>query len=237
MTSSVRLLRVAAFMGKLFADGGITRKLWPTEIQKFRDHMLRLDTDSRRMRFGMAVNDSFIKAYTERADLSQDVIYGYFLDGEMHAAAELRPIGDGWGAEAEAAFSVEPDYQDGGVGTDLLGRIILAARNRGVDRLYMSCLRENHKVQRIAHKYGAQLHFDDCEVIGQFRTPGPTRASLWSEVLDDRNGFVIAVLELPLRLLPARRVSPVRADHRASPALYGRPGDNRCPKSASRGAA
>ncbi len=155
------------------------------------------------MRFGMAVDDSFINAYTERADLTQNVIYGYFLGGEMHAAAELRSIGDGWGAEAEAAFSVEPDYQDGGVGTDLLGRIILAARNRGVDRLYMNCLQENRKMQRIARKYEAELHFDHGEVIGQLRTSGPTPASLWSEVVDDSNGFVMAVLELPLRLLPA----------------------------------
>lgn len=185
------------------SGGGTVRKLWPTEIEKFRDHLLRLDNDSRRMRFGMAVDDAFITAYAERANGMKSVIYGYFEGGLMHAAAELRSIGEGWGQEAEAAFSVEPAYQDGGVGTELLGRIILAARNRGIHQLFMNCLSENRKMQRIARKYDAELHFDLGEVVGHVRTPEPTPASLWSEAVDDSNGFVMAVLELPLRLLPA----------------------------------
>lgn len=190
-------------MSKTLAGGGTVRKLWPTEIEKFRDHLLRLDVDSRRMRFGMGVDDAFITAYAERADFMKSVIYGYFAGKEMHAAAELRTIGDGWGQEAEAAFSVEPEYQGGGVGTDLLGRVILAARNRGIHRLYMNCLSENRKMQAIARKYEAELHFDHGEVVGHVKTPAPTPASLWSEAIDDGNGFVMAVLELPLRLLPA----------------------------------
>jgi RimJ/RimL family protein N-acetyltransferase len=183
--------------------GGTIRKLWATETQKFRDHLLRLDEESRRMRFGMAVDDAFIEAYADRAELLKSVIYGYFVQGEMRAAAELRSIGEGWSDEAEAAFSVENSHQDSGVGTDLLGRIILAARNRGIERVYMNCLSENRKMQRIARKYEAELHFEHGEVVGQVRTPGPTPASLWSEAMDDGNGFVMAVLELPLRLLPA----------------------------------
>jgi GNAT superfamily N-acetyltransferase len=151
----------------------------------------------------MAVDDAFILGYADRADFIKSVIYGFFADGEMRAAAELRTIGDGWGEEAEAAFSVERGWQGTGVGTDLLGRIVLAARNRGIERLYMNCLSENQKMQRIARKYDADLHFDHGEVVGQVKTTGPTPASLWSEALDDSNGFVMAVLELPLRMLPA----------------------------------
>ena len=155
------------------------------------------------MRFGMAVDDAFIRAYAERADFARSVIYGYFVAGEMRATAELRTIGEGWSDEAEAAFSVEGAYQDTGVGTDLLGRVILAARNRGIGRIYMNCLSENRKMQRVARKYEADLHFDHGEVVGQLKTSGPTAASLWSEAMDDSNRFVMAVLELPLRLLPA----------------------------------
>jgi RimJ/RimL family protein N-acetyltransferase len=190
-------------MSKTLTGGGTVRKLWPTEMEKFRDHLLRLDKDSRQLRFGLSVDDTFIEAYTARADFKATVIYGYFAGGEMHAAAELRCVGEGWGTEAEAAFSVEPAFQDGGVGTDLLGRVLLAARNRGIHRLYMNCLPENRKMQRIARKYDAELHFDHGEVVGKVRTPGPTPATLWSEAIDDGNGFVMAVLDLPLRLLPA----------------------------------
>ena len=190
-------------MSKSLVGGGTIRKLWPTEIEKFRDHLLRLNGDNRRMRFGMSVDEAFITAYAKRADWTRTVIYGYFAAGEVHATAELRAIGESWDAEAEAAFSVEDGYQDAGVGTELLGKIMLTARNRGIHRLYMNCLLENRKMQRIARKYEAELHFDHGEVVGQLRTPGPTPASLWSEAVDDGNGFVMAVLELPLRALRA----------------------------------
>ena len=43
------------------------RKLWPTEGHLFRDHLLRLDKDSRRMRFAHGVSDSFIEDYAARS--------------------------------------------------------------------------------------------------------------------------------------------------------------------------
>lgn len=181
--------------------GETTRKLWFTETQKFRDHLLRLDKDSRRLRFGMVASDEFIADYTERTRQMQSVIYGFFVGREMHAAAELRMIGDNWHGEAEAAFSVEAAYQDSGVGTELLGKVIVAARNRGVDRLYMNCLSENRKMQRIAKKYEAELFFDHGDVVGRLKPAFPTPVSLWTEAVDNGSGFVTAVLECPLRPL------------------------------------
>lgn len=179
--------------------GGTVRKLWFTETEKFQDHMLRLDVESRRMRFGMAVDDDFIRKYAGQINRFRSVVYGFFMERDMCAAAELRMIGDSWHGEAEAAFSVEPDYQNSGVGTELLGRIIVAARNRGVDRLFMNCLTENRRMQRVAKKYEAELYFDHGEVIGQLKPAFPTPASLWSEAMDNGSGFVMAVLEFPLR--------------------------------------
>lgn len=43
--------------------GGTTRKLLLAEMDKFRDHLLRLDGTSRQMRFAHGVSDSFIKDY------------------------------------------------------------------------------------------------------------------------------------------------------------------------------
>jgi len=190
-------------MGETHIWGGTIRKLWFTETEKFRDHMLRLDADSRRMRFGMVVGDDFIRNYAGQVSQLESVIYGFFVGGEMHAAAELRMIGDGWSGDAEAAFSVEREYQDSGVGTELLGRLILTARNRGVSRLYMNCLSTNRKMQHVAKKYEAELFFDHGEVVGQLKPSMPTPFSLWTEALDDGSGFVMAVFEFPLRLSPA----------------------------------
>lgn len=184
--------------------GGAIRKIWFTETDKFRDHLLRLDAESRRLRFGMCVGDNFIRRYAEQTSQFKSVIYGFFLGREMRATAELRMIGNSWHGEAEAAFSVEREYQDSGVGTELMGRIIVSSRNRGVNRLYMNCLAENRKMQRVARKYAAELYFDHGEVIGKLSPAYPTPMSLWSEALDNSSGFVMAVLETPLeRFKPA----------------------------------
>jgi GNAT superfamily N-acetyltransferase len=180
--------------------GGTIRRVWPQETDKFRGHLLRLDRESRRLRFGLAVSDDFITDYAARTADMKCIVYGFFVDGEMRAAAEMRQIGESWSTDAEGAFSVERDYQNRGIGTEMLGRIIRAARNRGVSRLYMNCLAENHKMQRICRKFEAELHFDHGEVVGRVLPALPTYLSLWEEAVDDTNGFVMAVFDMPKQI-------------------------------------
>jgi RimJ/RimL family protein N-acetyltransferase len=184
-------------------DTGTIRKLWPTEADRFRHHLLRLDKENRRLRFAHFVSDSFIEDYASRMAEFGSVVYAYVLDGRVRAAAELRRLGDGWGEEAEAAFSVEKTYQDQGIGTELMGRVVRAARNRGVRRLYMSCLAENSKMQAIARKHEADLRFEYGEVIGEILPETPNYFSILQEAAEDRVGFMIAVLELQTRLVRA----------------------------------
>lgn len=182
---------------------GSIRKIWPSETGKFRNHLLRLDKDSRRMRFAHSVSDSFIEDYASRMSDMGSVVYGYYVDGEVHAAAELRRLSDDWGPEAEAAFSVERAFQDQGIGGDLMGRVIRAARNRGVQRLYMSCLAENSKMQAIARKHEADLRFEYGEVIGEIVPVEPNYFTILQEAVDDRVGYMMAVLDLQSRLVKA----------------------------------
>lgn len=179
---------------------GTIRKLWPAETGKFRDHLLRLDKSSRRMRFAHSVSDSFIADYAERMSDMGSVVYAYVEDDEVRAVAELRKLGDAWGHEAEAAFSVETTHQDLGIGSELMGRIIRSARNRGVQRLYMSCLPENGRMQAIARKYDADLTFEPGEVVGEIVPVEPNYFSVLAEAVDDRMGYILAVLDLQGRL-------------------------------------
>jgi RimJ/RimL family protein N-acetyltransferase len=183
--------------------GGNIRKIWPTETDKFRDHLLRLDKASRRMRFAHAVSDSFIEDYAAHMSDRGSIVYGFFAEGEIRAVAELRKLSDVWGQEAEAAFSVEATHQDQGIGSELMGRVIRAARNRGVQRLYMSCLAENNKMQAIARKHEADLKFEYGEVIGEIVPAGPNYFSIMAEAMEDRVSHMMAVLELSGRMVKA----------------------------------
>jgi len=190
-------------MSELVAGEGIVRRLWPTETEKFRDHLLRLDKESRRMRFAHSVSDAFIEAYARRMTQYGSLVYGHLVDGKVRGAAELRRLGDAWGEEAEAAFSVERPYQNHGVGTELMGRVVRAARNRSIRRLYMSCLADNAKMQAIARKHAALLRYEAGDVVGEILPAQPSYLSLVEEAAEDRMGFIIAVLDLQARLVRA----------------------------------
>jgi hypothetical protein len=86
-------------------SGGAVRRLWVGETELYRQHLLRLDGESRRSRFGGAVSDEFIRRYSGPSALNGAVIYGFFVEGVLRGAAELRLLART--GEAEAAISVE----------------------------------------------------------------------------------------------------------------------------------
>jgi GNAT superfamily N-acetyltransferase len=188
-------------MHELFADGGLIRKLWIGESARYRDHLLRLDVQSRHSRFGAGVADDFIHNYVETTFGLGAVVHGYFSDGILRGAAELRPLGPGFRREAEAAFSIEPDWQSHGIGSALLDRTLLAARNRGIKTLHMACLANNRRMQELARKFAAELSFDFGEVVGQVAAPRPTPLSVLRELVADNCGFATAVLDVQARML------------------------------------
>lgn len=183
---------------------GQFRKLWPAETGKFRDHLLRLDKQSRRLRFAHGVSDAYIEEYATRMSDMGSIVHAFIdKDGEVRACAELKKLGDTWGHEAEAALSVEKGLQEHGIGTDLMGRVIRSARNRGVHTLCLSCLAENAKMQTIARKYQAELRFEYGEVVGEIVPQGPNYFSILAEAVEDRVGMMMAVLDLQIRFVKA----------------------------------
>jgi GNAT superfamily N-acetyltransferase len=181
--------------------GGLIRKLWIGEAELYRDHLLRLDADSRRSRFAGTVSDDFVRGYAELSFGIDAVIHGFFVDGTLRGAAELRPIGTPIAREAEAAFSIEQRWQSHGVGSMLLERTLLAARNRGLKFLHMACLADNERMQQLARKYDADLSFDFGSVVGEVAAARPTPLSLVREIVADSHGFATAMLEVQRRLL------------------------------------
>ena len=181
-------------------EGGMIRKLWINEAEIYRDHLLRLDQESRRNRFAGAVSDEFICKYMDVSSSLDAVVHGFFIDGILRGAAELRPIG-AFAKEAEAAFSIEKPWQSHGVGTALLERTLLAARNRGFKLLHMACLADNRRMQQLALKFDAELSFDFGSVVGEVEAAHPTPMSVMRELVADTTGFATAMLEVQARLI------------------------------------
>ncbi len=190
-------------MQEVLPEGGVIRKLWIGETEKYRAHLLRLDPESRRNRFAGAVADEFIRNYVDLSTGLDAIVHGLFIGGVMRGAAELRPLGLRFPRQAEAAISVEKPWQSHGVGSALLRRTLLVARNRGFRLLHMACLADNHRMQQLARKFDAELSFDFGGVIGEVESSSPTPLSVMRELMSDGHGFATTMLDLQSRMLRA----------------------------------
>ncbi|HVV63487.1 MAG TPA: GNAT family N-acetyltransferase [Pseudolabrys sp.] len=186
---------------ELLPDGGHIRKLWVGETDAYRDHLLRLDMESRNRRFSGAVSDDFVRRHAATARGVGVVIHGFFVDGVLRGAAELRRVGLPFAQEAEAAFSIEQPWQSLGVGTLLLERTLLTARNRGIKSLHMHCLSDNRRMQQLARKFAADLSFDFGSVVGEVTPPRFTALSFAREMIADSHDLATAFFQAQARLL------------------------------------
>ena len=87
------------------------------ELPLLRDHLLRLDTESRRDRFHGFMDDGFIEHYAAKCAEDGTVIIAYFEDGVVRGAAELHPPDQSEDSVPEIAFSVEARVRRHGVGS------------------------------------------------------------------------------------------------------------------------
>jgi RimJ/RimL family protein N-acetyltransferase len=180
---------------------GTFRKLWVSDTAALQAHLLRLDPESRRMRFGTPVTDYFIEQYAQHALGSHSIAHGWFVDGVLRGVAELRGFRSVGGGEAEAAFSVEKNFQNGGIGTELFARTVLAARNRGISRLFVNFLSQNQRMQAIAKKFDAVLTFDSDGVQGKIDAPRANAMSVLKEAVTDTGAVADRMFALQSKAL------------------------------------
>lgn len=189
----------ASTPGKATGTGEI-RRLWPSERDRFKAHLLRLDPLTRRERFGTAVNDGFLETYADTTFGVGGLVYAYVEDGAVRGAAELRGLEDIVAQTGEAAFSVETAWRRRGIGEALFSRLITAGRNRGIRTLYMTCLPENAAMRRLARKFEADLVGGYADVEGSIATGAPTPFTILDEAFDNARSFATLALSLQRRL-------------------------------------
>jgi GNAT superfamily N-acetyltransferase len=148
------------------AKGSVRTLCQQEELPLLRDHLLRLDRDSRRDRFHGFMDDSFIERYAEKCADDGTVIIAYVEDGVVRGAAELHPPDQSPDAEPEIAFSVEACVRRQGVGSILFRELIEEAHLKGYRSLRITTGAQNHAMRALAHKFGAHLSFRHGESTG-----------------------------------------------------------------------
>lgn len=164
-------------------SNGMIRQLRPSDMPRFREHLLRLDPESRRDRFNGPTSDDFVAGYADRCFATGATVVGYVEGERVLGAAELHELPQERAPTGEIAFSVDRSMQHRGIGSLLFQRVIAHARAMGYTRLRVTTHAQNEAMKRLARKFNARLSFEDGETQGTIELeplPGigeyPTRA-------------------------------------------------------------
>jgi GNAT superfamily N-acetyltransferase len=149
----------------VIAAKGSVRTLTAAELPLLREHLLRLDPESRRDRFNGYADDGFIARYAAKCQSDGTIVVAYIEDGAVRGAAELHQPGLS-DPMSEIAFSVEAGLRRQGVGSILFTRLIAKARSLGYDSLQITTGSQNGAMRALAHKFGAHLSFRRGESSG-----------------------------------------------------------------------
>lgn len=173
----------------------LTVRLDESARPELRAHFLALGSEDRRLRFGIMARDAAIERYADNLDFGRDAVFGVQgdgrrLDGITHLALEKN--------HAEIGVSVLHTARGRGIGTALVSRAALHARNQNIDVLYMQCLSENRAIMRIAASLGMRIVTEAGQSEGRLSLPSANARSMLREMVEDRIALCDAALRTTL---------------------------------------
>lgn len=141
-------------------------------------HLLGLDSDSNRSRFGIVLSEYAITAYVKKIR-DDDFIIGSF-DGQRLTGAVHLAIDDKVN-HSEVGVSIDMQYRRQGVGLKLMSHAIALCRNRHIEQLYMMCLSTNTSMISLCKKAGLAVVSNHGESETTIELPSPDFTSISQE--------------------------------------------------------
>ncbi|MDT3678475.1 MAG: GNAT family N-acetyltransferase [Burkholderiaceae bacterium] len=159
-------------------SGVVVYPLSPDSRPQVLEHLLRLSSEDRRLRFGVSVSDETIAGYVEKLDFSHDAVFGVRDDlralvGFTHVAKLDDAV--------ELGLSVDAPHRGRGIAQAMFRRALLHARNRGVRQLFMHCLAENAAMMHISREAGMCIVIDGSDRDASLSLPPATALSVGTE--------------------------------------------------------
>ncbi len=161
------------------------RRLWRSEAPLYAAHLRRLQPEDRRARFMGSMDRRFARRHVASIDWTRAVVLGALSAAVCAPLPNSIPFVRPQPPEAEVALTTERHFQDRGLGSELLRRLTVTARNRGIHELHLVTLPENGRIRRIVEKFKGKLEFADGSLDGVIRLAPATLATLLEENFDN----------------------------------------------------
>ena len=165
------------------------RELHAGYRQEILNHLLQLNDEDRRLRFGTQTPDEVIRHYVDGLDFNKDAIFGVFdLNLNLVAMAHLAylPERKGQTRAVEFGVSVLPEGRSQGLGTALLQRSAVHSRNTSVETLYVHCLANNKAMMHLAQKAGMTVEYAYGDADACLKLPPANPATIVEEAANEQ---------------------------------------------------
>jgi RimJ/RimL family protein N-acetyltransferase len=152
-------------------------------------HLMQLNDEDRRLRFGTQTSNEVIARYVEDLDFNKDTIFGVFdADLKLIAMAHLAYLPEikGQARAAEFGVSVLPNGRSQGLGTSLLERSAVHSRNTRIETLYVHCLASNKAMMHLAQKAGMRVAFAYGDADAYLKLSPASTATIVEEAANEQ---------------------------------------------------
>lgn len=157
-------------------------RLRADEYNRYRKHLLKLDSESRYTRFGYIIKDEVIEQLCDRFESNPRDHKIFVIENEQLEVVAAGHISLENG-ETELAFSVLKEYRKQGMGDALMKRTIEWCQNRNIKGGCMVCLSSNAAIKSLAKKHGVLIN-QGGETLANIVIPEATVTSVLHEVID-----------------------------------------------------
>jgi len=176
---------------KPYAAGSVVpvRELHADHRERILQHLLQLNEEDRRLRFGTQTPDEVIHRYVENLNFNRDAIFGSFdsqlnLIGMAHLA--YLPETKGQPLAAEFGVSVLPNGRGQGIGTALLARASVHSRNTRIEILFVHCLANNREMMHLAQKAGMLVEYAYGDADAYLKLPPANSGTIVEEAANEQ---------------------------------------------------
>ncbi len=146
---------------------------------KIKSHLKRLSLEDRYMRFFATAKDSMIDRYVdEMLDLNAGRGFGILTipARKLVAFAHVSRIEQAdHRVQAELGISIDAEFRGKGLAKRLMDRVLVYCRANDVNTLFMSCLRENKRMQKISRSAGLHVVVNADEAFADLDLDGSDR--------------------------------------------------------------
>ena len=145
------------------------RPLVSTDMSDIVEHLLRLNSYDRHLRFFCTLSDDTIRRLIEDRLNDKHVHFlGVYLKdrligvGQLAGTAEMSEI-------AELGVSVDADFRSKGIGAELVRHAISHAGRRGYQEISLSIMPENVPMKRLARRFAFQFRHRHSQVTAHLK--------------------------------------------------------------------